>query len=51
MELYNVAKFFNVSPQEIEDTWLHLDYMDRLEYMNLSQYYETKELERMKNGR
>ena len=33
-----VALFFGVSPQEVENEWANLDYLDRLEYMMIQNY-------------
>lgn len=39
-ENMEIAKFFGVSPNEVEYEWTYLDFLDRLEFMKLQNYLE-----------
>jgi len=41
-----VAMYYGVSPQEVENEWYYLDYLDRLEYMMIQNYIIAREQDR-----
>jgi hypothetical protein len=45
---YTVAKFYNVSPDEVENQWTNIDFLDRQEYMYIVQKIESDELKKIK---